>query len=56
MEKDRLTYHSLTYLTKVKPHLIKKEDVYVDQFNRQMFIELFGLDLVRSFEGMTRSL
>ncbi len=48
--------NSLTYLTRVKPRLITKEDVYVDDFNRQMFIELFRLDLVRAFEGTTRSL
>ncbi len=56
MEKDRPTFNFLTYLTKVKPHLITKDNVYIDEFNRQMVIELFRLDLVKSFEGTTRLL
>ncbi len=54
-EADRPTFNSLTYLTKVKPHHIVKEDVYIDHFNRQMLIELYGIDLVKMYEGTTRS-
>ncbi len=54
-ECDRPSFNTLTFLTKVKPHLIVKDDVYVDTFNRQMIVELYGSDIVKEYEGTTRS-
>lgn len=54
-EMDRPTFESLQFLTRVKPHHIVKEPLYVDHFIRAMFYELYGLDLLKEFEGTTRS-
>ncbi len=54
-EMDWPTFNSLTYLTTVRGHPIVPKPICIDEFNRALIIELYSVDLVKTFEGTTRS-
>lgn len=55
MEMDRPTHNSLTFITTVRPHLIRRENFLVDEFVKDTLTSTLGVDVVEAFGNYTRS-
>lgn len=52
---DRPTNNSLLYLTKVRPHLLQRDNLIVDPYVYESLQELLGCNVVEEFGDYTRS-
>lgn len=52
---DRPTYHTLDFITTVRPHFIRRENFLIDPFVYDTLTDIFGLNVVEEYGNYTRS-
>lgn len=55
IEMDRPTNFTLDYITKVRPHLIRRDNFLIDPFVYDTLSSYIGVDVVKEFGDYTRS-
>lgn len=54
-EEDRPSFNTLRYITRVRPHLINREDWLIDPFVYDTMCNTLGVNIVEEFGEYTRS-